>query len=440
MTVRGLSAQLDRSLIVLLLRAVLVAAALAATAPTGSAASEPQTFDFALDMVADGFDHPVQLVDAGDGSGRLFVVEQTGRIRIIRDGQVMTTPFLDISDLVSCCGERGLLSIVFHPEFSANGHFFVDYTDTTGDTVVARYRVAPDDPDRADPASANTVLTVDQPAANHNGGLLLFGPNDGFLYVGLGDGGGGNGQNSQDLSVLLGKILRIDVDGQSGDRPYAIPPDNPFLDQPETRPEIWVLGLRNPWRFSFDRASGDLWIGDVGSATYEEVNVQPGSSSGGENYGWDQIEGHECRADDGCEEFVAPVSGFDRDEGCVVTGGYTYRGTTSPELDGVYVFADYCGGGVWGLVQDANGRWTRLGPVETGLRISSFGEDATGELYIVDIQGAVYRLVTSDRAVSSAACLTGTPATGASRRPIPPDSRPSPSHMTRLPAVSKLNL
>ena len=369
-----------------------VAVALALAGRTSAAARDSGVFDFGLELVADGFDQPVQVVDPGDGSGRLFVVEQPGRIRIVRDGQVVPEPFLDISDLVGCCGERGLLSVAFHPDYANNGDVFVDYTDRNGDTVVARYQVSTTDPNRADPASAETILSVDQPAANHNGGLLLFGPKDGYLYIGLGDGGGGNGQNGQDLSTLLGKILRIDVDRPAGGLPYAIPPDNPFVDQPGARPEIWALGLRNPWRFSFDRVTGDLWIGDVGSATYEEVNYQPAASPGGENYGWDLMEGTACRAEGGCDAFVAPVSGFDRDEGCVVTGGYVYRGSAMPDLHGVYLFADYCSGRVWGLVRDASNAWTRLGPVETGLRISSFGEDATGELYVVDIQGAIYRL------------------------------------------------
>jgi len=342
--------------------------------------------------VADGFDQPVQVVDPGDGSGRLFVVEQPGRIRIVRDGQVVPESLLDITDLVGCCGERGLLSVAFHPDYANNGYVFIDYTDRNGDTVVARYQVSTTDPNRVDVASAETILVVDQPAANHNGGLLLFGPTDGYLYIGLGDGGGGNGQNGQDLSTLLGKILRIDVDKTSDDLRYAIPPDNPFVDEPGARPEIWALGLRNPWRFSFDRDTADLWIGDVGSATYEEVDYQPVASPGGENYGWDLMEGTACRVDEGCDGFVVPVSGFDHDEGCVVTGGYAYRGSALPDLRGVYLFADYCSGRVWGLVRDASNAWIRLGPVETGLRISSFGEDASGELYVVDIQGGIYRL------------------------------------------------
>src|SRR5215204_431875 len=374
---------------------LVVVVALALTGQTSTTASDSGVFDFGIELVAEGFDQPVQVADPGDGSGRLFVVEQPGRIRIVQDGQVVPEPFLDITELVGCCGERGLLGLAFHPDYAKTGKAFVNYTDRNGDTVVARYQVSTSDPNRVDPTSAETILTIDQPAANHNGGLLLFGPKDDFLYIGLGDGGGGNGQNGQVLSTLLGKILRIDVDRTAGGLPYAIPPDNPFVDQPGARPEIWALGVRNPWRFSFDRVTGDLWIGDVGSATYEEINYQPAASPGGENYGWDQMEGTTCRAEAGCDAFVAPVSGFDRDEGCVVTGGYVYRGTGLPQLEGVYLFADYCSGLVWGLVRDRSDAWVRLGPVETGLRISSFGEDATGELYVVDIQGAIYRLVSS---------------------------------------------
>ena len=374
---------------------LVVVVALALTGQTSTTASDSGVFDFGLELVADGLDQPVQVVDPGDGSGRLFVVEQPGRIRIVRDGQVVPESLLDITDLVGCCGERGLLSVAFHPDYANNGYVFIDYTDRNGDTVVARYQVSTTDPNRVDVASAETILVVGQPAANHNGGLLLFGPTDGYLYIGLGDGGGGNGQNGQDLSTLLGKILRIDVDKTSDDLRYAIPPDNPFVDEPGARPEIWALGLRNPWRFSFDRDTADLWIGDVGSATYEEVDYQPVASPGGENYGWDLMEGTACRVDEGCDGFVVPVSGFDHDEGCVVTGGYPYRGSALPDLRGVYLFADYCSGRVWGLIRDTSNAWTRLGPVETGLRISSFGEGATGELYVVDIQGAIYRLLPS---------------------------------------------
>ena len=392
-------AQLVRGITMLLVAfAPAIGAAVAPQAMVGAAATTAanpaasQQLSFGLEPVADGFDRPVHVADAGDGSGRLFVVEQEGRIRLVHDGRVLPTPFLDITPLVGCCGERGLLSVAFHPNYATNGLFFVDYTDVNGDTVVARYRVSADDPNRADAASAETLLFVEQPAANHNGGLLLFGP-DGFLYVGLGDGGGGNGQNGQDGTTLLGKLLRIDVNHAIVDQGYVVPPDNPFANIPGHRPEIWVLGLRNPWRFSFDRGTGDLWIGDVGSATYEEVNLLPAESDGGENFGWNLMEGTTCRVETGCAGLVPPVGGFGREAGCVVTGGYVYRGKAVPTLEGIYLFADYCGRDLWGLVGDDRGGWTTLGPVATGLRISSFGEDAAGELYLVDLGGAVFRIV-----------------------------------------------
>jgi glucose/arabinose dehydrogenase len=372
------------------------AALLVAVAPASATDDDAPALVFGLELVAEGFDQPVQVVDPGDGSGRLVVVEQIGRLRIVEDGVVAPEPFLDISNLVTCCGERGLLSAAFHPRYADNGLVFVNYTDANGDTVVARYRVAPDDPDRLDAASAETVLTVAQPAANHNGGLLLFGQDDGYLYVGLGDGGGGNSQNGQDLGTLLGKIMRIDVDATGDGHSYAIPPDNPFVDRPGARPEIWAYGLRNPWRFSFDRDTGDLWIGDVGSAVYEEVDLLSVESPAGANFGWDAMEGYTCRADADCDGFVAPISGFERSDGCVVTGGYVYRGNAVPGLEGTYLFADYCSGQVWGLAPEAGGTWMKIGPVETGLRISSFGEDAAGELYLVDLNGVVYRMVATD--------------------------------------------
>ena len=390
-----------RSLVMALL--VTLAPTIAAGArQTGVPSTPPPTLAFDLEIVADGLDRPVQVVDPGDGSGRLFVVEQPGRIRIVRAGRLLPTPFLDIADRIECCGERGLLGLAFHPDYSVNGLFYLGYTAANptngglGDNTVARYRVSPDDPDRADPASGEVLLAVPDPAGNHNGGLVLFGP-DGYLYVGLGDGGGGNGQNGQDLGTPHGKILRIDGDRAANGRPYAIPPDNPFVGRPEARPEIWVLGLRNPWRFSFDRATGDLWVGDVGSAIFEEINRQPGDSAGGENFGWNLMEGTECRSDAGCDAFVPPVSGFDRRDGSVVTGGYVYRGAALPDLVGTYLFADYPSGRVWGLTPADSGAWTRSAPVETGLRISSFGEDAAGELYLVDLNGTVSRLVAPRR-------------------------------------------
>jgi glucose/arabinose dehydrogenase len=385
-------------LLALLIVGALALAGFTAGDERSIANASSEAFAFDLELVVDGLDRPVQVVDPDDGTDRLFIVEQEGTIRLVRDGRLIAEPFLDIGDRVGCCGERGLLGAAFHPDFADNGLFFVNYTDKDGDTVVARYQVSAENADIADSASATTILTVDQPAANHNGGLLLFGPKDGYLYVGMGDGGGGNGQNSQDPGTLLGKMLRIDVDGGDANQPYAIPADNPLVGQPGARPEIWALGLRNPWRFSFDRATGDLWIGDVGAGGYEEVNFQPAESSGGENYGWNLMEGATCREEGGCDGLITPLSGFGRESGCVVTGGFVYRGAAIPTLAGSYLFADYCSGRVWGLRQGAPDGSALLGPLETGLRISSFGEDRAGELYLVDLAGAIYRLRASPQA------------------------------------------
>lgn len=360
-----------------------------------TAAASTTDFAFDTELVVDGLDRPVQVVDPDDDSNRLFIVEQGGAIRVIREGELLADPFLDLSDRVSCCGERGLLSMATHPDFAENGLFVVSYTDTNGDTVIASYNASAATPDLADPESAELILALEQPAANHNGGLVLFGPNDGYLYVGLGDGGGGGGANSQDPGTLLGKMLRIDIDNVEPGQAYAIPADNPLVMTNGARPEIWALGLRNPWRFSFDRDTGDLWIGDVGAGSYEEVNFQAAASPGGENYGWNLMEGPDCRTDAECDDFVSPRSGFGRESGCVVTGGFVYRGTAIPELEGTYLFADYCSGRVWGLPVDAPAGTVPLGPVETGLQISSFGEDRAGELYVIDLEGAIYRIIPS---------------------------------------------
>ncbi|HEY4688298.1 MAG TPA: PQQ-dependent sugar dehydrogenase, partial [Anaerolineae bacterium] len=352
-----------------------------------------------VEPVASGFAKPVHLTHAGDD--RLFVVEQAGRIRIVEDGQVLETPFLDIASLVRSTGnEQGLLSVAFHPQYASNGEFFVDYTrNPDGATVVARYRVS-GDPNVADPDSAEVLLTIDQPEPNHNGGLLLFGP-DGYLYIGTGDGGGAGDRhgaigNGQDPQALLGKILRIDVD--QGD-PYAIPASNPFADGANGRPEVWAYGLRNPWRFSFDRATGDLYIADVGQGTYEEVDFQPASSAGGVNYGWRIMEGMHCYSPrDGCDQtgLMPPVAEYTHDSGCSVTGGYVYRGSDYPWLDGVYVFADYCSGIVWSLERDAAGQWQMTERLDVDFSVSSFGEDRVGELYLAGRgDGTIYRLAST---------------------------------------------
>ena len=370
------------------------------TLPPASPTSAPQTFPpdsqaYALSLVAEGFDNPVYVTHAGDGSGRLFVVEQSGQIRIIQEGAILPDSFLDLTGIaVDNAFERGLLGLAFHPRYAENGQFFVNYTDSNGDTAVVRYTVSAGDPNRADPQSAQIVLQVEQPYPNHNGGDIAFGP-DGYLYIGMGDGGSaGDPQgNGQSLTTLLGKMLRLDVDGGE---PYAIPPDNPFAGRSTARPEIWAYGLRNPWRFSFDRATGDLYIADVGQNAYEEVNFQPADSAGGENYGWDLMEGlHPYEGSPPSDaNLVLPVAEYAQSEGgCSVTGGYVYRGQALPELQGVYFFGDYCSGLVWALHRTAEGAWERALFTRTTFSISSFGEDETGELYVVDHGGAVYQWV-----------------------------------------------
>lgn len=348
-----------------------------------------------LTPIVSGIDSPLAITHAGDGSGRLFITLQVGRI-LIHDGQqVLSTPFLDIGALVSTDGERGLLSAAFHPDYVSNGFVYLNYTDLNGDTVVARYTVSAD-PNVVDPASAVILLTVPQPFANHNGGQLQFGP-DGYLYIGMGDGGGGGdpSNNAQSLNSLLGKMLRIDVNAGP---PYGIPPDNPFIGDPAAFPEIWALGLRNPWRFSFDRLTGDLWIADVGQANLEEVNVQTAGSAGGENYGWRRMEGDSCfNPASGCNDgsLTLPVLQYDHTLGCSISGGYRYRGQEHPGLAGIYFYGDFCTGRIWGASPDVAGGWTAEELLDTDFRISAFGEDEAGEMYVAYLSsnaGAVFRI------------------------------------------------
>ena len=363
--------------------AALLIAVAAGVWPGGSATAQ---ITLGFEPVAAGLRLPLGVAHAGDGSGRLFIVEQAGRILIHDGGQVLPTPFLDVSALVSCCGEQGLLGLAFHPDYATNGLLYVDYTNTAGNTVIARYRVSGDS-NRADPMSAQILLTVPQPFANHNGGQLAFGP-DGFLYIGMGDGGSGGdpGNRAQNLGELLGKMLRIDVDGAS---PYAIPATNPFRNTPGARPEIWAYGLRNPWRFSFDRQTGDLFIADVGQGAREEVNLQPAASAGGENYGWRRMEGTSCfNPPSGCNDgtLTLPVLEYEHTDpsraNCSITGGYRYRGARFPQLVGRYFYGDYCSGRIWNGIQSGQ-TWSGSELVVTGLSITSFGEDEAGELYVV---------------------------------------------------------
>jgi glucose/arabinose dehydrogenase len=291
-----------------------------------------------------GLDRPVAIANAGDGSNRLFVAEQAGRVRLIKGGVLQATPFLDISTKVSSDGERGLLGLAFPPGYAAKGHFYVYYTDLSGTLTVARYRVGAN-PDVADANSEQVILSVAHARTNHNGGQLAFGPGDGYLYVALGDGGGGGDPdgNGQNTNTLLGKILRLDV--ESGATPYAIPAGNPFASG-GGRPEIWAYGLRNPWRFSFDRQTHDLFIADVGQALWEEVDYQPGGAAGGANYGWKIMEGMHCYNAATCDQagLTLPVAEYDHSLGCAVIGGYVYRGSAQPSLAGLYFYADECGG------------------------------------------------------------------------------------------------
>jgi glucose/arabinose dehydrogenase len=351
-----------------------------------------------LQQVATIGNQPVHVTHAGDGSGRLFVVGRQGRIRVVQNGAVLPEPFLDITSLVNSGGsEQGLLSVAFHPEYETNGFFYVNYTGHSGigDTFVARYRVSPDDPNRADSNNALTLLTVQQPYRNHNGGLVKFGP-DGYLYVGMGDGGAaGDPQgNAQNKGTLLGKLLRINV---NGDQPYASPADNPFVSEPGARPEIWSYGLRNPWRFSFDRATGDLYIADVGQNRYEWVHFQP-AGQGGQNWGWDIVEGGHCfEPSQNCDpgQFPQPIAEYDHSRGISITGGYVYRGASYPQLNGLYFYADYGSGRIWAAQQESPGAWRSEELLDSDLQISSFGEDESGELYLTSLRdNALYRLTT----------------------------------------------
>ncbi len=390
--------RVDRSGIVLIAGAVIAGALILALALP---AARAQTPGFALEPVANGFTRPLYLTHAGDGSGRLFVVEQGGAIWVLQDGQRLEAPFLDVSDRISpeALGtgytERGLLGLAFHPDYAENGVFFIDYTDRNGSSVIARYTVSAEDPDRADPASEQQLLVVEQPYANHNGGHLAFGP-DGYLYVAMGDGGsGGDPQNNaQNLGTLLGAILRLDVSAEDG---YAIPDDNPFASTDNARPEIWAWGLRNPWRFSFDRETGDLYIADVGQNEWEEVNFQPADSPGGENYGWRPYEGSQIYSgEQPASEPVMPIAEYSHSGtgGCSITGGYVYRGEAIPALAGTYFYGDWCSGTIWSARQADSGAWDVQAALESGLSISSFGEDEAGELYVIDYDsGEISRFI-----------------------------------------------
>lgn len=376
------------------------------TRPTANLA-----YTVSLQLVTTGLTTPVDVKPAGDGSGRLFVVEQNGLIRVIKNGVLLAQPFLDISAAVSCCGERGLLSVAFDPDYAANGTFYVDYTNTNGHTNIERFVVSNPAADVANVIAATKIMTITQPESNHNGGQLHFGAHDEYLYVSTGDGGGGGDQhgtigNGQDPGTLLGKMLRLNVRGVPT---YTIPPTNPFTQTAGYRPEIWALGLRNPWRFSFDRVTGDVYIADVGQNCWEEINYRPGAQAGGENYGWRVMEGFRPFNVDNffdCNQapitppgLTLPIWAYGRSLGSAVSGGYVYRGQAYPWLQGRYFYADYGSGRIWSLIQSGPGQWSNTEERGPGFRISSFGQDEAGELYVLQYgdpntpgSGALHRL------------------------------------------------
>lgn len=360
--------------------------------------AQAQQASLTLETVAAGFDRPVHVTHAGDGSGRVFVTERPGTVRIVLDGAVLPTPFLDIGDRVSTGGEQGLLSIAFPPAYAQAGHFYAYYAGLNGDIVISRFTLSAD-PDLADAQSEEVILRIAHPQFNnHYGGQLAFGP-DGYLYAGTGDGGGaGDPQgNAQNPASLLGKLLRLDVESgpdPATGRPYRIPSDNPFAAGGAARPEIWALGLRNPWRFSFDRATGNLWIGDVGQNTFEEIDLQSAGAAGGRNYGWNILEGDACFLDANCSpplRYIPPVATYGRDLGQSVTGGFVYRGPGT-QVRGLYVFGDFVTGRLLALRRE--GTLLSLSVLaETGASIVSFGEDQAGRLYLCDYaSGSLQRL------------------------------------------------
>lgn len=341
--------------------------------------------------VLDGLTQPLDLQHAGDE--RLFVVQQPGLVRVVEGGQLLDTAFLDIrARVVDDALERGLLGLAFDPDYGQNGFFYVNYTGRGGHTRISRFQVS-EDPNRADAGSEQIVLAYDQPFRNHNGGGLAFGP-DGYLYVGVGDGGSaGDPQgNGQDLGTVLGSLLRIDV---QADASYGIPANNPFLGREGARAEIWAYGLRNPWRFSFDPATGDLYIADVGQNQWEEINFEHADSPGGVNYGWNQYEGRHPFTGGG-EGTTFPVAEYNHSLGCSVTGGVVVRDPALPQWQGTYLYGDYCSGNVWGLLRLAEGTWTSELLFSTDFQVSAFGADARGRVYIVDLNGGLHRLVPAD--------------------------------------------
>lgn len=353
-------------------------------APPANSTTFPTAGDYEWKLIVSGLNRPVDIQSANDGSGRLFIIEKYGVIRVFENGQLLGAPLLNIDDRVNDEGnEMGLLGLAFHPDYEQNGFFYVNYTGDGGDTRISRFQASGN---IADPNSEKVLLIINQPYQNHNGGALAFGP-DSYLYAGLGDGGlaGDPHKNGQNTTSLLGKILRLDVN--NGDA-YAIPSDNPFEN------EVWAYGLRNPWRVSFDRSTGDLWIGDVGQNQWEEIDYLPAGSPGGANFGWSNMEGYHGYDGLAQPDMLLPVAEYSHTEGgCSVTGGYVYRGAMA-EWQGIYLFGDYCRGTVWGLIL-SNGQWQSQVMFETGVTITTFGQDESGEIYFASDNGNLYHLTPS---------------------------------------------
>lgn len=369
--------------------------------PASGDSFDATKISISFSRVARHLSQPLFVTHAGDNSGRLFIVEKGGRIKILKNGAVLSTPFLNISAKVSKGSEQGLLGLAFHPDYATNGLFYVDYTNTAGDTVIAEYKNAVPSDNVAETAE-RVLMHIDQPYANHNGGMLAFGP-DNFLYIGMGDGGSGGdpGNRAQNINSWLGKILRIDVYDPPGAANYAIPTDNPFFGK-NGFDEIFAIGVRNPWRFSFDSVTGDLWIGDVGQDRYEEVDRSTAPKAGlGLNYGWKVLEAKHCYpSGTSCRKtgMTFPMAEYSHSLGCSVTGGYVYRGLDYYGLVGGYLFGDYCSGRIWALKASGPATQTPVLMVDTGFLISSFGEGPDGKLYVVDIgAGEIWQVVAQYR-------------------------------------------
>ena len=367
-------------------------------APSSGVADEPPPL--ALEIVGDGFEAPIGIESTPDGG--LLVNERSGRVIAVNPATGVTSLTLDLTDRILSGGEQGLLGLALHPDWPETTRAFVHYTGSEGETVLAEYTVSDLPlPVALDPSTERVLLRVDQPYANHNGGQLAFGP-DGYLYLGLGDGGSGGDPHGhgQDPTTLLGSILRLDVDSPPSDgAAYAIPEDNPFVDGARGRPEVYLLGLRNPWRFSFDPATGDLWVADVGQNAFEEVTRLASADAAGANLGWNAMEASHCFADPDCDAdaFTGPITEYGHDAGCSITGGYVYRGDAIEGLTGWYVFGDYCRGTIFGVPSDASDLTTPRVLLQTDLAISAFGQDADGELYVADVEGGtVARIVAGD--------------------------------------------